>query len=431
MVVFPFIYFLCLFLYIYRKRGFDLSCCMVSTYLISSFIGIFLYNNPNMAYRDFTGTQLSLFPTIIYCFFITLVIIPFYKYNSNKKREVAVLENTKFFDAISILFIVIFFVLLFFYSQFIRNTFITGLAESREEFQTGEQGSSPVHDLPVYLKLIFYTCSYIGGGSQVMILFFLYSITFLKKSKLFNSLLLLSSFTPVVGGISSADRSSFFFWLLNFFMCVLLFKPYLTSKAKRTISQSFIVIGIIGGIYIAAVTIARFALGNAGATGGILGYAGQSYLNFCDVWNRFNTSYHSLAGIFPLSQSLFHFETRDIVEEYQSYIYDGIAINGFKSFLGYFLVWLGKWATIVLPSILYIVERKIINARNKVYYWNLSSLIVIFLLGMIPQCGLFSYVYSQSTTVSGALVFFVMIYVLKKFKSRPLAHNNKYNNDKS
>lgn len=423
MVAVPFIYFLCLSLYIYRKRGFDVSCCMVCTYLISSFIGMFLYNNSNIAYRDYTGTQLSLLPTIVYCFFITLIIIPFYKYNSNKKRQIAVLESTFIFDTIGKLFIAIFFILLLFYIHLIQNTFIIGLAESREEFQTGEQGSSPVHNLPLYLKIIFYICGYIGGGSQVMILFFLYSITFLNRSKLFNSLLLLSSLTPVVGGISSADRSTFFFWVLNFFMCFLLFKPYLTKKAKKAVVKAFMVIGIIGGLYIAAVTIARFSLGDSGATGGILGYVGQSYLNFCDVWNRFNTSYHSLAGIFPLSQSLFHFESRDIVEEYQSYIYDGIAINGFKSFLGYFLVWLGKGATIILPVIIFIIERKIISAKKNTFIWSLPSLIVIYLIGTIPQCGLFSYVYSQSTAVFGAIFFLFLIYVLKKFKLRPLASN--------
>lgn len=417
MVVLPFIYFLCLFLYIYRKRGLDVSCCMVSTYLISSFIGIFLYNDASISYKDFTQTQLSILPTLIYCIFITIVIVPFYKFNSNIKRQIAVLKNTKAFNIISLLYIVVFFVLLVFYSYLIRNTFITGLAESREEFQSGEQGTSPVHDLPMYLKLIFYFCSYIGGGSQVMILFFLYSITFLNKSRIFNALLLISSLTPVIGGMSIADRSTFFFWLLHFIMAVLLFKPYLTKRSKKTVTRSLLFIGIIGGAYVVAVTIARFALGDAGASGGLIGYIGQSYLNFNEVWNRFNTSYNSLAGLFPLTQSIFHFEARDVVDEYMTYVYDGIPLSGFKSFLGYFLVWLGKWATMILPLIFYAIERKMINTRHNSYYWNLPSTIVIFLLGSIPQCGLFSYYYSQSSTTAGFLLFIVIIYVFKAFKS--------------
>ena len=128
MLYLPFIYFTILFLTIIRKRGFDISACMIFIYAISSFFSIILYNQDydyDLVY--FSKIDISLLPTIIYCGLITFCIYPFYKYNSNQLNitNISPLKNSTFFKGLIFIFISVFIlIILLFYDQIAFNLFI-------------------------------------------------------------------------------------------------------------------------------------------------------------------------------------------------------------------------------------------------------------------------------------------------------------------
>ena len=65
---FVFAYFLLLFLYIVKKRGIDISACIIGLYMISTLGSIYLLKND----EEYMEKDPTFIPTLIYCSMITL-----------------------------------------------------------------------------------------------------------------------------------------------------------------------------------------------------------------------------------------------------------------------------------------------------------------------------------------------------------------------
>src|SRR5690606_12176977 len=111
--------------------------------------------------------------------------------------------------------------------------------------------------------------------------------------------------TIILIGILGIDRSKTVYWMISYGLMLVIFWRHMPKRQrKRTIIISAILLGIAIS-YFLAITISRFGERDAGAEGGMISYAGQSFINFCFFFDEVEYREFSLQRIFPLFYKLF------------------------------------------------------------------------------------------------------------------------------
>ena len=419
MILVPVVYYLFFTIYLHNKRGNDISFFMSFVYFVSSLCAVFLYMNSDSSFEDFHARKLGIIPAFLFCLIPSLFILPFNKYNSNKVRNVEILTDTKLFDRICYLYIILFFVNIFVYGSLVVNALTSNLGELRNEIYLGD-GLDLTQGMSLPIKILFYIPLTLGGGSLFMLIFFFYSVSFLNKSKLFNILLFISSLAPIYTGIATATRTTVFYWFLMFAFCFMLFQKYIKKKTKRGIYLALLVFGSLMIVYFVVVSISRFSEMTGGTQGGILGYAGQPYLEYSNLWETVPSEFRSVKNIFPWGNLILWHNTSGAA---QASAIMGYPINGFNTIMGIFLLDFGKPLSLIVLFIYYLVINNNIR-KNTRKNFSISSSIMIFILAVIPLTGLFNYYYHETDTV---FAFFFFLYLAYKFKKTPqmvLQHKN-------
>ena len=418
MLYLPFIYFTILFLTIIRKRGFDISACMIFIYAISSFFSIILYNQDydyDLVY--FSKIDISLLPTIIYCGLITFCIYPFYKYNSNQLNitNISPLKNSTFFKGLIFIFISVFIlIILLFYDQIAFNLFIGDLGEIRVD--SLDRAASITDSLTGISRIIATIVIILGHSAYFLIPLFFYNLIVNRKQIIINSLILLSSTSPILLGILYADRSKTFYWVMLFVLC------YIWFKKSFSVGQKFY-IKIVGSIlltalivYFIAVTTSRFGERDAGAEGSFIIYAGQPFLNFCNLWNDYYNPEWTLSRIFPFFN--FFSENKITVQDWNNIAFANtqLNINVFYTFLGLFLVDIGRFSVFLFAFIINRIANISVRLRYSDQCLRVSNIIITFSIAIILQCVVIIYFYKGIDRHIGLIFFLLVALYMRKSK---------------
>ena len=246
--------------------------------------------------------------------------------------------------------------------------------------------------------------------SILIVFFYLYTFTNAKKKNLL--ILFFASLSAPYYGIISGGRTQMIYWLLSLGFNISLFYKYLDrSRRKKLTIYISIIVGVIF-LYLATATIARFANSDWGTENSLLIYIGQPYLNFCYfVENYPPVDDISLQRIFPLTDSFFNGNFN--LDNYRDYVYarSGMDIGIFYTFLGDFLVDIGTKG-IYIYSILYFIVTLNVCRRKTL---NLSSLLVLGILFLIPLQGIFYYSFwKKQVTFCVLLVLLFCRYIKSK-----------------
>lgn len=381
MLVFvPAIYFFILFLYVYNRNGFDIGCCIIGIYLFTGICSIFVYqNDPEYCTKDPT-----LIPTIIYCSMITLVSWPFIQFNSNRPRRIQKLNITAF-KILSWCFIVSF----FFSLVLFKNDLIVRLkmGDNIGTLRGTDIGTAQAK-LGSILRFVSTIAVSICSVSSVAVILFFHSVTFLKNSWIFNSLLLLSSTGCIIAGILNIDRSITFYWIINFIFIFVLYRQYLSKHTKKVIYIFGAFALWLMGAYLVMMTFSRFG---DNALDSVLSYMGQNYLNFCWFWDNYNPpvinwgilcpviSHFFIDWGYPVDASTFGFFVSDQV---------GYFVNLFYTFMGTIMLYLGQWAVVPFCILFTVIARKVIPLKSTL---GIQNLVYIFILAIVPYDGVILY----------------------------------------
>ena len=417
MVIIPFVFFLSLLYFIYKRNGFDLSACITLMYVVITFFSAILGNyDYEFRYGNYSKVEIGVIPTFVFCLSIALCIYPFYKFNSNKPRILKTVENTWFLD---ILVYVYLFVLLFLVAVFWQDIlFRIALGDFGELREMEYAGMLPnaMDTKGGIIRVIGGLCTIIGDGAYFLIPCFFYSLCALKKSVAYNFSILLASVTPVLLGFIDIDRSKTAYWILILIMSYFLFKQYITTKSQKAILKKmlFVVMGVMI-LYLAVVTISRFGDRDEGTSGGLLVYLGQPFINFCEIWNNIDTNHFYPQHVTPLltfftQGAAGSQEVNEFIISYASRY--GLHLNVFYTFIGVFLVDMGHFAAILIPFLIFGITNAIIPRYHNRNTISLASLIVVFAFGAILQCGIIVYFY---TTVPRALAFWFFLWYSSRF----------------
>jgi oligosaccharide repeat unit polymerase len=413
MIAVPFLYFAGLLIYIiYKKKTFDISAYVVSLYAISSFFSILIDVNGIRSF-DTENYQIGIFPTILYCFLLTLVIWPFYRFKSEKIQFIKFNKASQFNYIVYFYFAAFLIILITSFANIIeilngdlgalRNAIGNG-----DSISDSELGGNPI----IILAGIF------GEFSIIMLLFYFYSICFLKRSKLFNTIILISSMSIIVIAIAGIDRSKVIYWMISYGAMLVLFWKRMSGKQHKNVLVVSAFISTFVVIYFLAITFSRFETNDAGSNGSMISYTGQSFINFCYFFDNVKYGEFSLQRIFPLFYKLFVDNGINSTTGLNSVISlkTSKEIGVFSTFIGDIMVASGKFVAIIYCLVFYIITGTLIRCSKgvSVYFYEV---LLMFCLITIPMLGLFTYFYADFTRMIPLMCFMIYAVYLRYNRS--------------
>lgn len=423
MIAVPFIYFTLLAIYLIRKnKGIDLSAFIVLVYAFSAacsiLLDVFDVYNTNGVYEKISISPIA---TLTYCSLITLAILPFSQIKSLEIKEVD-LQKEWLVDALSWILIITFFITLYNTFSHLDMILQSDLKEVRDDMYSGE-----VVKLTGIEWLLAMPETLFSQFSPIAILLYFINIAKQRKSTLFNWLLLLASLTPVIKAILIAGRTQPIYWLLSFGALYILCRPILSVEQRRKALMPFTIVGSVVGLFIAAVTIARFSTvginHDTGTWDSLLAYSGQSFVNFNYFFCNYTAHDIHIDRILPLTNYFIIHPGWDL-EDYRDIIwsYSGLNIGVFFTFLGDLLIDLGRGGMIIYILFFSFLSFYVCRSANQDGTISLSRLLIILILFLIPLQGIFYYSYYKINIgyfVVGTLIFcwFVSHSIKSKYAS--------------
>lgn len=408
MIFIPAIYFSAFLIHVVKKQGFDIAAYIILLYLVTGIFSIFLY------YSDpiYSQKQITIIPAVFYCLFLTITIAPFIRIRS-AQRIIIPYINEKVFNIIVFVYIFSFiFTIILFWNDMVFRLLTADFKEMRGDDSVFMQTAQS--RLSGGLRLISNVFGILNIFSSIMVLFFFFSLCFLKKSKMYNIIILISSLSCVMMAIINIDRSIVFYWILLFGFCYTLFRPYMKKKENRfVIKVGLIAIALIL-VYFVAITISRF--GNTddgnGALASVINYAGQNYIEFCWFWDNFSLPKHNLSGIFP---AFHHFILGDSMGpvsyglSIESKV--GFFVNKFYTFMGSIMIYLGQP---FVPFFCILFSLLVFSLFKTSRHFTLGQLIRLYIIAEIPACGVILYPYTSYMSTTAALLFLLVSFYISK-----------------
>ena len=420
MIAVPFIYFTLLAVYLIRRnKGIDISAFLVMVYAFSAFMSILLdifgVYDINGVYEKIPVSPVA---TITYCALITLAVIPFRRINSLDLRAVD-MQKYWLVDLFSWVLIITFFITAYNTFTHLDTILHSNLKDIRDDMYSNVEGTkvSGIEWLLALPETLF------SQFSPVALLLYFVNIAKERKSKLFNWLLLLASLTPVIKAVLIAGRTQPIYWFLSFMALYILFRPMMEQQQRRKALMPFVVFGGVVGLFIAAVTVARFAMvdvaDDTGTFDSLLAYSGQSFVNFNYFFTQYTAHGIHLDRIFPIT-NYFVWHPGWNLGDYRDMIWyeSGLNIGVFFTFLGDLLIDLGHFGMVIYVLLFYLVSTYVCRSANEEGTIRLSRLLIILMLFLIPLQGIFYYSYYKINTgyfvVGTLLICWVLSHRIKR-----------------
>jgi oligosaccharide repeat unit polymerase len=408
MIYVPFIWFLGLSIYLWRKQQcIDVSVFLSLLYALTAFCAILCVNlnflgSGGVQYTT-DNLQLNVIPTFLYCFLHTMLILPFSKINPSKINDITI-NNRVLFD----LFVYFLFAVALLNIYVVADNIIQVFVEKdfsavREAHYADDEtlAEAKTKALPLLLGYFYY----FNRTTILALPCFFYSLCFLNKPTWFNIGLIICALSLPLYSISAVDRTEIIFFAQTFCLCFLLFRPFIKTVQWKFLKKIIIPLGIIAIFYVGAITIARWGDKDQGANGAVLQYAGQNYLNFCYFYENCSSNYVHTERMLPLTNKIFkdqsYTDVRDKISEEQ-----GFFISVFATYLGVFLCDTGihgmlLWALCFFFLLLFTIKKTTDTISFGQIFWY-------YLMATIPMFGIFYYPYFTWLQVVCVIVCAVM-----------------------
>ncbi|MBQ7870225.1 MAG: oligosaccharide repeat unit polymerase [Prevotella sp.] len=410
MIVIPFLYFTFMTLFWWKKhQGIDVCVYMSGLYAISSFFSIVIVSADLLGEGgvlfDDSDLELGVFPTLLFCTFLTLCILPFSMiYNKKIKRITA--TNGSILMGISLILIAVGLINLYVVADSTMEILSGDLNTIRTDHYNGIVSPAQIkaESLPAICRYL-----YVLNYATILALPLLFYYLMQKKTNwILCTLLLISSLSSPIAAFQTADRNEFVFYGMMFIFCFILFYKQLTRKIRRLIYIGGSIFCSIFLVYIFAVSIARFEERDQGASGSIIQYAGQGYLNFCYFWENANFEFIAPEREFPMiAHTVFKIDSDDYRRGVRSG-QQGFFISVFPTFIGEIMLDLspiGMVSWVIYYSLICFILLKTSEREE----YDLEEIIMIFTLAALPTFGIFYYRYfyfSHSLiTITAALIY--------------------------
>lgn len=407
------IFFLILLFVVYRRNGIDAAFYITALYVVMLIAGIFVIQNEYdpFGYADY---PISVAPTIVFCSLIGLTIISVSRFDNNSIEEIHIYSM----KTIPVLVCVFGIALLIYLSsqgtELISRLRYGDFAELRNMIY--DEDLSDTHYSGI-MGITVLAATIICSFSYIMIPIFCISLIWEQRNVLFRLLTLLCSMGAVFIGIMGIDRSKVFYYIIIWGLCIVMFWKKFSSQTRKRIMPVLIIGFILLMSYFALVTNDRFGERADGNKGGITWYAGQSYINFCYMWDYLDKpDEFSTRFLLPATNHFAGDYVSGLARQTEISDRTGTFVNVFYTFLGSFLVDCNKSAPF-LYVLLYLLLMAICRrhkANNEIsLFWYIFTWILI----VIPTTGVISYMYNNYAITITIIIVLLAIFTTEYIRS--------------
>lgn len=393
MILIPFIFFSFLTGYWWHKHGsVDICVYMSALYALTSLLAIvivvsellgeggILYDNDNGHY--------GVIPTFLYCACISITLLPFSLIYGKDIKKITI--NAPWaVDLLSWMFIALSFLNLYLVADSTLDILQGDLGKIRSDAYAGVESPAALkaESLPFILGFFYY----FNASTLLSIPIFFYNICFRKKAWWFNGLLLFASLSMPIVGIQQADRTEIVFYGLMLLFCLVFFYRYLSKKAKWTLLAIGAPIVAASVVYLTAVSQARFDVKNSSGSGArTIQYGGQGYLNFCYFYEEGKFEYLTTERIFPFTNHYVYRKDSNMDRREERSGEQGFFMSVFATFIGDLMIDISPLG-MVFWTISYFLVLMLLIRRSHREEFDISELILLFLLAVVPIFGIFYY----------------------------------------
>lgn len=379
-VVITLLYFIGLFYLcrIYQKKLLNIGNFLVALYTVCLISALFVVYETN---------KYSLSASAYFAFSITMFLLPAISFRQNVVKNIKPI-NINLFNIFSYLFISLGILCYVFYIPVIISLFSLGL--SIVSLRGEVAGGNVFYDTD---NFIFYLLALFCQFYPIVIAFYFYSISFLQKSRRFNSLLLLSSTGYVINVLASIGRSGFVYWPLMFVFNYILFYNFMLPDTRLNVLRFLKKALVFVSIIFMVITLGRFAVDNfeGSVLSSLFGYFGDQFGNFNTFFDLYVYKDNNLSKVLPIINPN-RGKLKPLEEfEYIKNIY-GIDGNVFSTFVGDFLKDFNK-TYVILFSVAYgLIGALFLRAKKNISF---GKIIVLILFCQIPITGIFFYDYAH------------------------------------
>lgn len=416
MITIPFIYFSLLSLFCYHKhRQMDLATIISLMFAVSGFFSILLDAN-DLRYDDTYSYEISLFPAVIYCFLLTICILPISKCYVVDHIQLKPIRNVVFLKVIS--FVVLFWFISSTYMarNDIMHVLLGDMADIRHDLYAGISTSTWMSSLPAPIRFVYACLNFIFGCPWTLIFLGFYSLISPNIKKYHSYIFFLASLSGPLNGIIGADRSQVAYWMISIFLLFWMFKSYIPYKIKKKLYlYGLLILGALV-LYLVAMTVSRFdgRDDTGGSLGSLYSYFGQPYINFCYFFDKYDLPFQHWGILFPFtSQYIFDVKAGGTVIQQQMTLLSGKSTGVFYTFIGHIMIALGQTLSIVITLLYSIVSSRLLRNLQFRRVFDVGHLYIHFAVISVVALGLFGYYYAG---VGNALGVIIMYIIIKKIK---------------
>jgi hypothetical protein len=377
------------FISLKRKGFFSMFTLMVLFYVIINFGAIVI------DYFDFYSyicprINFSFDATFFYCIGISATMLPFYFFHDEKIKRIEVLNRFRITDCIVYFYFFSFFVLgVFLFKDIINNQSMLALDETmKARLRFGDE---VIMSSKGALTGFINTIRLFSAGSMNLIFLFFYYSCIAKRGWKICFITLVGSMCIFWDSLLLLDRSKFVYWGMTFIACFVFYRKFVEVKLKRFLEKILILfLGCIG-IYLVFMNVLRFSSETGNGIAKFFSYLGQSFINFCNFYEKIDLHNYSIHGILPIVNKFFH------TSDYNTWYYltessFGVFSMCFSTFLGEMLSEIGPLYS-VLWILIFCSICFLFFKRKNLKYITLSQLFLFFLLYNVIYLGIFLYYY--------------------------------------
>lgn len=410
MIYLPVCFFSLFLAYQYKKSGISVGFYIIALYVMISIFSVVM-DKMGLIYPE--KRNISVITGVIYCGLLFLIISPFCGSKINRIERIVV-NNPKVTDGLTFFFFGYFlFTLIAYWDDLLWILSYGDFGELRKMIMEGDSLVST--KFSGVINILVTTLNVFGSISFIMFPIFFINICFLKRSWWHNIMSFLGTTTVIITGILGCDRSSTFRWILLLFANLVFFWKYLDNWSKTKILPIIITVVFGAGVYVFSVTTDRFSDTSSGTEGGVVSYGGQSYINFCYLFDHFdNKEGFSTYYFFPAVHKW-------ILKDYQGNVprqqelteKTGIECGAFYTVLGSFILdgnSLGPFVFVGLFLLLCSLCVKKIRGPSI----SFNTFILLYSLMVIPIFGIIAYPYVTGYHTLSLGILFGLLHIYNR-----------------
>lgn len=412
----PLAYFAGLTYYFWQKhRTYDVATYMSTLYTITSLcsvlmiMGGFLNQQGGGVLVDGYEPELGIIPTVLYCGLITLTILPFSFIRPEKLENISNVHRYVLY-AFTLFIVVQGLIMYYLVGDSISDLLNGDFKFLKDSHYSGNISPADAKMLTMPMPVQFlYLLSF--TTLLALPLFFYYTCVE-GRSLWLTTPFLAVSISPILRGVLMADRTEIIYYGLMFFFCLVFFQRFITRRVRNFMLVASLPVLAVGLTYIVAVSVSRFENEDEGASGSMLEYAGQSYVNFCYFYDNHNPELYYVEREFPII-SYFVFKNQYVDTKDERTAKEGFFVGVFATHIGSWMLDTGVIGA-VLISIFFALLCCLIIKRYDRREFDIADVLMLFVLGSVPTFGIFYYRY-YSIATAFVSVAAITLYACSRF----------------